>query len=101
MVIDEAAAEAGRTISREHFGVSIAYATGPLSPRVIRALASSAPRCRSRPRSCPWASTDCVRMLERFLEVGFSKFVVRPIESPESWRRELGALADGVLDLQT
>ena len=40
-------------------------------------------------------------LLERFLEVGFSKFVVRPIESPESWPSELAALADGVLDLQT
>jgi predicted phosphoribosyltransferase len=39
--------------------------------------------------------------LERFLEVGFSKFVVRPLENPDSWRSELGALADGVLDLQT
>jgi hypothetical protein len=39
--------------------------------------------------------------LERFLEVGFSKFVVRPIENPGSWRTELEALAAGVLDLQT
>jgi hypothetical protein len=27
--------------------------------------------------------------------------VVRPIETPDSWRAELEALADGVLDLQT
>ena len=40
-------------------------------------------------------------MLERFLEVGFSKFVVRPLETPDSWRAELEALADGVLELQT
>jgi hypothetical protein len=40
-------------------------------------------------------------MLERFLEVGFSKFVVRPLEQPGSWRAELEALAEAVLDLQT
>jgi hypothetical protein len=40
-------------------------------------------------------------MLEAFLEVGFSKFVVRPLEEPASWSDELGTLADAVLDLQT
>jgi hypothetical protein len=40
-------------------------------------------------------------LIERFLEVGFSKFVVRPLESPGSWRAELEALASAVLDLQT
>ena len=39
--------------------------------------------------------------LEAFVAVGFSKFVVRPIEAPGSWRSELEALAAGVLDLQT
>ena len=101
VVIDEAAAEAGRAICPEHFGVSIAYASGPLSPRVKSGRGLHPPRCRSRARSSRWASTGCAAMLERFLEVGFSKFVVRPIESPESWRAELEALADGVLDLQT
>ena len=40
-------------------------------------------------------------MLEEFLAVGFSKFVVRPIDTPHSWRAELELLADGVADLQT
>lgn len=40
-------------------------------------------------------------LLERFLDVGFSKFVVRPVDTPHSWRAELELLADGVLDLQT
>jgi hypothetical protein len=40
-------------------------------------------------------------MLESFLAVGFSKFVVRPLAPPDSWRAELEALAAGVLDLQT
>ncbi|HWS47025.1 MAG TPA: aminotransferase class I/II-fold pyridoxal phosphate-dependent enzyme [Acidimicrobiia bacterium] len=39
-------------------------------------------------------------VIERYLEVGFSKFVVRPIATPTSWRAELEALADKVLVLQ-
>jgi hypothetical protein len=38
--------------------------------------------------------------LERYIDVGFSKFVVRPAEPPRSWRAELDQLADGVLSLQ-
>jgi len=100
VVIDAAAAEAGRTVSDEHFGVSIAYARGPLSPRVKQAVASA--RRGVDPEAVVPVGIDGLRAhLERFLEVGFSKFVVRPIESPESWPTELAALADGVLDLQT
>jgi probable F420-dependent oxidoreductase len=99
-VIDEAAADAGRTISPEHFGVSLAYAARPLEPNVVRAL--SAARKGVDPRLVVPVGIGGLRtMLERFIEVGFSKFVVRPLENPESWRTELEALAHGVLDLQT
>jgi hypothetical protein len=39
--------------------------------------------------------------LEQFLEVGFSKFVVRPMAPPAEWRNELEGLAGAVGDLQT
>ena len=39
--------------------------------------------------------------LERYIDVGFSKFVVRPAETPTSWPDELDRLAAGVLSLQT
>jgi probable F420-dependent oxidoreductase len=100
VVIDEAAGQAGRTISPEHFGVSIAYASGPLDPKVVRAIASA--RRGVDPEQVIPVGIDGLRaMLERFLDVGFSKFVVRPMECPDSWRAELEALAEGVLDLQT
>ena len=41
------------------------------------------------------------RLLERVVGVGFSKFVVRPVSPPASWRAELEALASAVGDLQT
>jgi probable F420-dependent oxidoreductase len=99
-VIDEVAAEAGRTISPEHFGVSLAYAGRPLEPKVIRAL-SSARKGVDPEEVVPVGIGGLRVMLERFIEVGFSKFVVRPLETPDPWRSELEALAHGVLDLQT
>jgi hypothetical protein len=41
------------------------------------------------------------KCLEQFIAVGFSKFVVRPVAAPRSWRAELEALAAAVGDLQT
>ena len=41
------------------------------------------------------------KLLEQFIAVGFSKFVLRPVVTPESWRAELEALAGAVGDLQT
>ena len=38
--------------------------------------------------------------LERFCEVGFSKFVLVPAGEPTSWDDELGELASEVLTLQ-
>jgi probable F420-dependent oxidoreductase len=98
VVIEEAAAKAGRAISPEHFGVSIGYARAPLDPATARAMAAR------RPRSVeltPVGLPALRALLERFIAVGFSKFVVRPVVAPASWRAELDALADAVGDLQT
>ena len=100
VVIDEAAAAAGRAISPEHFGVSLAYAPGPLEPSLLAALGRS--RKGVDPARVVPAGRDALRsFLESFLEVGFSKFVVRPLARPDSWRAELEALAASVGDLQT
>jgi probable F420-dependent oxidoreductase len=100
VVIDESAAEAGRAISPEHFGVSVAYASGPLTPQVARAIGSSR-RGVDPAEVVPVGIGELRSMLEEFVAVGFSKFVVRPLAPPDSWRAELEALAKGVLDLQT
>ena len=99
-VIDETAARAGRTISPEHFGVSIGYARAPLSDQAVAAIAA---RSRGRdPRSLVPVGLDGLRdHLKRFIDIGFSKFVVRPLAPPASWREELHELSSAVLDLQT
>ena len=97
-VIDEAAAKAGRSISREHFGMSIGYATAPIDPATARTMTAR------RPRSVeltPVGLPAVRERLQRFIDVGFSKFVLRPLVAPASWRTELEALAGAVGDLQT
>jgi len=97
-VIEDAAARAGRTIDREHFGMSIAYARAPIDPETARVMTAR------RPRSVeltPVGLPALRERLERFLAVGFSKFVVRPLVTPTSWRAELESLAAAVGNLQT
>jgi probable F420-dependent oxidoreductase len=98
VVIDEAAARAGRSISTEHFGMSIGYAREPIDPATARTMAAR------RPRSVeltPVGLPALRERIERFIDVGFSKFVVRPLTTPPSWRAELEALSAAVGDLQT
>ena len=98
VVIEQAAAKAGRSISPEHFGMSIGYATAPIDPATARTMAAR------RPRSVeltPVGLPALRERIERFIDVGFSKFVVRPIVTPKSWRTELDALAAAVGDLQS
>jgi probable F420-dependent oxidoreductase len=98
VVIEEAAARAGRTISGEHFGMSLGYARTPIDPATARTMTAR------RPRSVeltPVGLPALRQLIERFIEVGFSKFVVRPLAAPASWRAELEALASAVGDLQT
>jgi probable F420-dependent oxidoreductase len=101
-VIDRVAGEHGRAISPEHFGVSLAYAPDGTD---LSALASSplARRARGRPLEeiIPVGRGGLRSKLEQFLDVGFSKFVVRPMAPPGEWQAELEQLADAVGDLQT
>jgi probable F420-dependent oxidoreductase len=98
VVIDEAAAKAGRSISREHFGMSIGYAREPIDPATARTMAARRPRALEL---TPVGLPALRQLLERFIGVGFSKFVLRPVVPPKSWRAELEALSDTVGNLQT
>jgi probable F420-dependent oxidoreductase len=98
VVIEEAAAKAGRSISGEHFGMSIGYARAPIDAATARVMASRRPRALEL---TPVGLPALRQLIECFLAVGFSKFVVRPVVPPASWRAELDALASAVGDLQT
>jgi len=105
-LVEEAAAGAGRVVDPEHFGVSIGYLDRPPSPEVSAALAGRLARRGTAKVEVPLEDVvpsglgALADLIGRFVDVGFSKFVVRPIHPPESWRGELERLADAVLGLQ-
>jgi probable F420-dependent oxidoreductase len=99
-VIEEVAEDCGRQIDPEHYGVSIGYATSSLPAAMEAGLRRRAKR--------DWLGdvvpTDLAslrRLLEAYLEVGFSKFVLRPLLPVEDWPAELETLRRAVGDLQT
>jgi probable F420-dependent oxidoreductase len=95
--IEREAADAGRTIDREHFGLSIAYARDADDLRNLRVR---------RPGGDDYASLVPVgaaalrSLIGALVDVGLSKFVVRPLGDVRSWSTELDWLADAILDLQ-
>lgn len=101
-VIDEAAADAGREVDPEHFGMSIGYAATEPDDRQLAALAARTKGRAVDPRALlPVGPAELRGLLTAFIDAGFSKFVVRPTGEPASWTDELAALADAVGDLQT
>lgn len=101
--INAAADAAGREIDPEHFGMSIGYAATPPDDAELAAIAT-----RTRGRDVdpadvvPVGPDEVRRVLEGFIEQGFSKFVLRPIRpSAAGWDAELGSLAAEVGQLQT
>jgi probable F420-dependent oxidoreductase len=99
-VIDEAAEEAGRRIDPEHFGMSVGYRRRPPSDEARTAFAR-----RDRGRHTidlqPVGFAALREALESYIAVGFSKFVLRPLDPPADWASELGELDEAVGDLQS
>jgi probable F420-dependent oxidoreductase len=91
-VIQAAAADAGREVEPDHFGLSLPIAFDGIPEPVLASVR------RRRPDADPqtlvasgWGGARS--MLERYVEAGLSKFVVRPAAPPES----LGWFVDGLV----
>ncbi len=89
-MINQAAAEAGREVEADHFGLSLPVALDGI-PESLRASIG-----RRRPHTDPdllvaagWDGAR--RMIEQYVEAGLSKFVVRPATRPETF----GSFVDG------
>jgi probable F420-dependent oxidoreductase len=97
--IGQAAVAAGRSIDPEHFGLSIPYA------RDAEDLDGAAALRRSNnpelAQLVPVGRTGLRDLIGQLIDVGLSKFVLRPVAVTPSWPTELAWLADAVLDLQT
>ncbi len=100
-IVDEVAAEHGRVIDPEHFGALIPYRRSgvELSGFYRRILE------RRSPDADPAAVVpDLDRLAEAissFVAVGFSKFVLVPVQEPDDWSAELDQVAEVALPLET
>lgn len=98
-VVGAAAAEIGRAIDPEHWGALIPYVRGEIPPRLASLVRARNPGANVAD-VIPTGPKELRDLLERFVDVGFSKFVVVPAFEPPSWVDEIEALAGEVLDLQ-
>lgn len=97
-LVEAAAAEAGRTMDPEHYGINLFYASGPLAPEIHERLAARRPK--GDVDDLIPIGWDALRdHVDRWLEVGFSKFLLRPLIPPTDWTTELKTLANEILPL--
>jgi probable F420-dependent oxidoreductase len=99
-LVEAAAAEAGRTIDPEHFGVNLTYSRGPLPEAASEQLRRRRPDLDPA-HLVPQSTTALHERLDEWLEAGFSKFLLRPAVSPANWTAELETLAADILERQT
>ena len=97
--INQAAADAGREVELDHFGLSVPVALDGI-PDSLRASIS-----RRRPDTDPetvvasgWDGAR--RLIEQYVEGGLSKFVVRPASEPESFGWFVDAFVRELMPLQ-
>ncbi|HEY3095984.1 MAG TPA: LLM class flavin-dependent oxidoreductase [Acidimicrobiia bacterium] len=100
VVVEEAAADAGREIEVEHYGALVIYVRDTIPDLLATAIRSRRPD--ADPAELVPVGLPALRAhLERFLEAGFSKLVLVPAHDPASWTAELDDVAHEILPLQT
>jgi probable F420-dependent oxidoreductase len=102
--IERVAHEHDREIDHEHYGALIPYAHGPLPDPLLAGLKQRRPDLDDVSELVPQGWNELQSMIRRFVDVGFSKFVVLPIVEPRSadeWVDHLGVAAGELLPLQT
>jgi probable F420-dependent oxidoreductase len=98
--IVQAATDADRTIDPEHFGLSIPYARTEPDESTVVALRARRPD-KSLDQILPVGEHQLRELIQRLVDQGLSKFVVRPAQASTDWEDELQWLAQTVLPLQT
>jgi probable F420-dependent oxidoreductase len=98
--IEAAAAQAGRTIDPEHFGVNLTYSRGALPTAVVERLRRRRPDLDPEVL-VPQSRAALLERIDEWLAVGFSKFLLRPAAPPLNWTAELETLAADILERQT
>lgn len=98
LIIEAAATEAGRSIDDDHFGISIPYARTALDEATVAAVMRRT--TAERADVLPVGATELVELLQRHLDAGLTKFVLRPMALDDGWDTELDYLAEHTLPLQ-
>lgn len=102
VAVQRHAQDAGREIDPEHFGALLPYChDDPIPDEVAAGIAKRRPGVD--PTEVVASGVDGLRtLIERYIEVGGSKFVVVPIvEPPGGWDEHLAGVAAALLSLQT
>ncbi len=99
-VIEDAAAQAGREVEPDHYGISLPVATDGIPAELIASV------WERRPEADPatliaanWA--DARRMVEEYVAAGLTKFVIRPAGAVSSFERFLERFVREMVPLQT
>ncbi len=99
-VIEDAAAQAGREVEPDHYGISLPVATDGIPAELIASV------WERRPEADPatliaanWA--DARRMVEEYVAAGLTKFVIRPAGAVSSFERFLEQFVREMVPLQT
>jgi probable F420-dependent oxidoreductase len=99
-VIEEAAARAGREVEADHYGISLPVATDGIPAEFIASVRERRPDADPAALiAASWA--DARRMVEEYVDVGLSKFVIRPAGAVPSFDRFLEQFVREMLPLQT
>lgn len=103
-IVEQVAAEHHRSIDEEHYGALIPYAFDALPDALEAGLRARRPDLDDVGQLIPRGWSALQDMIGRFVDVGFSKFVVLPIVEPGSagdWEDHLSEAAERLLPLQT
>jgi probable F420-dependent oxidoreductase len=96
--IEQLAADAGRHIDDDHFGISIPYAQDELDDALVAAVMK---RCDADRRDIlPIGAEELTELLQRHVDAGITKFVLRPMSLPDGWDAELDYLVEHALPIQ-
>jgi len=97
--VNRHAAENDRAIDPEHHGVLIPYANQPIDDAVLAFIGARRPELDPR-QLVATSLDDLVSMINRFIEVGASKFVAVPFAPLGDITAELVELSDAVRPLE-
>ena len=102
-VIEEVAAQHERSIDDDHYGVLIPYSFGVVPDVILRLLAKRRPDLDDVTQLVPSSWDGVAQLIQQFVDVGTTKFVVLPVDEPrnaEQWSAHIAEAAGTLLPLE-